>query len=379
MILENKRHLCLMALAWLFGIILYCRKEDVWPALLAILGAVILYGLLTGTGRKEAVVMACLATAAVCTAFGVCRYQDISYTRIQESYGFGADAEITGTVYQKQFRSDGCLYYLKTDVKKVLVYYDSDGIPIGSSVTVCGEAEAFPHAANDGNFDLAGYYRSQNISFRVFADNMVTQSEADWNLKECLFQVQKRISSVFAEELNARDAGVLATLVAGNRGLMDTEIKEMYQDAGISHILAISGLHISILGMGIFRFLRRIRCPYPLAAGVGSAVIVCFVLMSGMGVSARRALIMYLVLMGAEVMGKAYDPLNALALAALLILIFQPMALYQSGFQFSFLAMAAITLSGTVFRRRDEKKGQKKQDALRRAGRRAKKKTDTRD
>ncbi|MCD8150122.1 MAG: DNA internalization-related competence protein ComEC/Rec2 [Clostridiales bacterium] len=231
-----------------------------------------------------------------------------------------------------------------------------------------GEAEAFPHAANDGNFDLADYYRSQNISFRVFADDIVTQNETKWNLKECLFQVQKRISSVFAEELNARDAGVLATLVAGNKGLMDTEIKEMYQDAGISHILAISGLHISILGMGIFRFLRRIRCPYPLAAGVGSAVIVCFVLMSGMGVSARRALIMYLVLMGAEVMGKAYDPLNALALAALLTLIFQPLALYQSGFQFSFLAMAAITLSGAVFRRREEKKEQKKQDDLRRAG-----------
>ncbi|MCD8150123.1 MAG: hypothetical protein LUE92_11320 [Clostridiales bacterium] len=118
MILENKRHLCLLALAWLFGIILYCRKEDVWLALLAILGAVILYGLLTGTSRKEAVVMACLAAAAACTAFCFCFRQDVSYTRIQESFCFGADAEITGTVYQKQFRSDGCLYYLKTDVKK---------------------------------------------------------------------------------------------------------------------------------------------------------------------------------------------------------------------------------------------------------------------
>lgn len=368
MILENKRHLCLLALAFLFGIILYCRKEDVWPALLAILSAVILFGLLTGTGKKEAAVMACLTAAAACTAFCSCRYQDIAYTRIQESFDFGEGAEITGTVYQKQFRTDGCLYYLKTDVKKVLVYYDSDEIPVGSLVTVCGEAEAFPHAANDGNFDLADYYRSQNISFRVFADNIVSLNEPGWNLRECLFQVQKRISSVFSEELNARDAGVLATLVSGNKGLMDAEIKEMYQDAGISHILAISGLHISILGMGIFRFLRRIRCPYLLSAGVGSAVIVCFVLMSGMGVSTRRALIMYLVLMGAEVMGKAYDSLNALALAALLILAFQPLALYQSGFQFSFLAMAAIIFSGMVFQRREKKEEQRRNAASRRTG-----------
>ncbi|MCD8365753.1 MAG: ComEC/Rec2 family competence protein [Clostridiales bacterium] len=359
MILENKRHLCLITLAFLFGIILYCRKEDVWPALLVVLGAGILYGLLTGKNRREAAVLAGLTVAAACTAFFLCRYQDVSYTRIQECCDFGDDVKITGTVYQKEVKSESYLYYLKTEYKKVLVYYDSDEIPIGSFVTVCGDADFFSHAVNDGNFDLADYYRYQNISFRVFADSMVSRSEKGRSLKECLYQMQKRISAVFSSELNERDAGVLATLVAGNKGLMDAEVKEMYQDAGISHILAISGLHISILGMGIFRFLRRIRCPYPVSAGLGSAVMVCFVMMSGMGVSARRALIMYLVLMGAEVMGKAYDALNALALAALLLLIFQPMALYQSGFQFSFLAMAAIILSGAVFRRREERSAKK--------------------
>ncbi len=346
MILENKRHLCLLTLAFLLGIILYCRKEDVWPALLVSLGAMILYALLTGKNRREDAIMAGLAVAAACTAFFLCQHQDISYYRALECCESGADVEVAGRVYQKEVKSESYLYYLKTEYKKVLVYYDSDEISIGSYVTVTGEAETFSHASNDGNFDLADYYRYQNISFHVFADNIVSQNEAGWNLKECLYQAQKKITAVFTAELNAGDAGVLSTLVAGNKGLMDAEIKAMYQDAGISHILAISGLHISILGMGVFRFLRRIRCPYPLAAGAGSVIIICFVLMSGMGVSARRALIMYLVLMGAEVMGRAYDPMNALALAALLILIFQPMALYQSGFQFSFLAMAAITLSG---------------------------------
>ena len=52
-------------------------------------------------------------------------------------------------------------------------------------------------------------------------------------------------------------------MALGNQAMMEDEIEELYQGAGISHILAISGLHISILGYGLFRFLRKFCCPYP--------------------------------------------------------------------------------------------------------------------
>lgn len=348
MILENKRLVCLPVLSFLFGIILYVRKEDVWWALLIVLGMSLAFLLLTGRNRTEVIIAALLSAVTACTAFFLCRYQDLSYLQVQKEITYGADTEICGTIYQKECKSDSYLYYLRTEYKKVLIYYETDEIPIGSSVMVCGEAEAFSHAVNDGNFDLADYYQYKNISFRIFPDTISIQNEPEFSFRECLYQVQKRISAVFDAELNEYDAGVLSTLVTGNKGLLDQEVKDLYQDAGISHILAISGMHISILGMGIFRFLRKLRWPYPAAAGVGSMAVLCFVIMSGMGVSARRALIMYLILMGAEVLGRAYDMLNALALAALVILAANPMELYQSGFEFSFLAMAAIVLSERV-------------------------------
>ncbi|MCD8045280.1 MAG: DNA internalization-related competence protein ComEC/Rec2 [Clostridiales bacterium] len=361
MTLENRRHLCLFALTFLFGIILYCRKEDVWPALLAVLGASVFRILKRGRRRRETVTAGLLAAGFGVTAFLLCMGQDLNYERIQNAAEFGTRTELTGTVYKKEIKSNNYLYYLRTtSYKKVLVYSDSDEIPIGSYVTVYGDAEAFPSATNDGNFDSAEYYRCQDISFRVYADEITLQKSRRVCFREALYQFKKNLSAVFAGALNERDAGVLATLVAGNRGMMDQEVKELYQSAGISHILAISGLHISILGMGVFRFLRRLRCPYPAAAGVGSAVVICFVVMSGMGVASCRALIMYLLIMGAEVLGRAYDAANALALAALLLLICNPMSLYQSGFQFSFLAMAAIVLSSAVTQKRQERMAERR-------------------
>ncbi|MCC8029811.1 MAG: ComEC/Rec2 family competence protein [Lachnospiraceae bacterium] len=356
LILENKRHVCLLALSVIFGTVLYNRSEDVWLPVLLTLGAVILTALLTGKKRRERMVMAGICTILILTAFFRCRYLDLSYLQVQSSAAAGAGKELTGVIYKKEIKSNSYLYYLKTEYKTVLVYADSDEIPVGTAVTAKGETELFSHASNEGAFDLADYYRYRGISFRMFAESVTPAEEPERSLREFLYQLQKKISGVFSSELNARDAGVLSALVTGNRGLMDQEVQELYRDAGISHILAISGLHISILGLGVFRFLRKIRCSYPVSAAAGSAIVVCFVIMSGMGTSSGRALIMYLILMGAEVLGRAYDPLNALAIAALLLLLRNPMNLYQSGFQFSFLAMGAIVLSSQVLTKyRDER------------------------
>ncbi len=361
MILKQKRHLCLFAAAWIFGTVLYCRREDVWLPILILLGAALAYGTASGQRRMERITAAGLTTAFILAAFLVCGLHDRSDSLIKEMLETGTGTELSGTVIKKEIRSDQFLYYLKTPYKKVIVYCDTDEIPIGSEVTVQGKWKAFSPATNEGSFDYSEYYRDQNISFRIFADGITAQSELSFSFREGLYRLQKRISYVFAGALNAGEAGVMSALVVGNRGLMDPDVRQMYQDAGISHILAISGLHISILGFGFYRFLRKIRIPCHVCEAVGCGVILCFVLMSGMGVSALRALVMYLVMMGAHASGRTYDPMNALALAALVLLIPNPMNLYRSGFQFSFLAMAAIVLFNAV----SEKRARERKDAQR--------------
>ncbi len=344
MLLQQKRHLCLFAAAWIFGTILYCRKEDVWLPILFLLGAVLLGGIAGGGKQRERAVVTGIVLALILAAFLVCGQRDRSDGRIQEMLEISPGTELSGTVVQKEIKSDRCLYYLRTPYKKVIVYFDTDAVSIGSKVTVRGKWQSFSHASNEGSFDYAEYEREQGISFRIFADDLIVESEPAIRFREGLYRLQKRISTVFADSLSADEAGILSTLTVGNRALLDPDVEQMYQDAGISHILAISGLHISILGFGLYRFLRKIRVPCHVCEALGCGIILCFVIMSGMSVSAVRALVMYLTLMGACATGRTYDPLNALSLAALVLLIPNPLNLYRSGFQFSFLAMGAIVL-----------------------------------
>ncbi len=387
MLLEQKRHVCLLAAAWVFGIVLYCRRENVWPAILILLGAFLLVGIAdlgrqgvqrsadggirarlrraacgmpggqkAAAGRKrcERTIMACLVAALILTAFLLCVGRDHSDARIQQMLATDAGRELTGTVLSKEFKSERYLYTLRTPYKKVIAYYETDEISIGSEVTVYGSWKAFSPATNEGSFDSADYYREQNISFRIYADEIDVLRVPRASFREGLYRLQQRISRVFSESLNAGEAGVLSALTVGNKGLMDPEVKEMYQEAGISHILAISGLHISVLGFGVFRFLRKIRLPCHLCEALGCGIVFVFVIMSGGSVSAIRALVMYLLLMGAHASGHTYDPVNALALAALVLLVPNPMNLYRSAFQFSFLAMVAITLFREMSRRAAE-------------------------
>lgn len=366
MILENKRHLCLCAAAFVLGIILSGRPGKIWIFLCILLSAALICAVNTCKNKRKAVAVGCILAAIALVSFILCSRQEHQYQKIIGQLGSGTQVQVRGIVCQKEEKTNSYLYYLKHTFftiddqtyygGRILLYDDSDYIPIGSAICAEGRAQRFERASNEGSFDPAEYYRLQNITFQVYADRTDLTSKPHVLWREQLYRFQSRVSCVFAQELNERDAGILCTLVLGNRSRLDAEIRQMYQGAGISHILAISGLHISILGFGIYRFLRKIRCSY-LGAAVISSIVVCgFAMMSGFGVSARRAFVMYLFMMGAQVFGRTYDAANALAAAALVILIQNPLALFQSGFLFSFTALFSITVSMPFFQKPPEER-----------------------
>ena len=85
--------------------------------------------------------------------------------------------------------------------------------------------------------------------------------------------------------MGAETAGVLSTMVLGDRQLLEPEIKSLYQKTGISHILAISGLHVSIIGMGFYKMLPKQRVPLLLRSTLSAVAILVFAVLSGAGVS----------------------------------------------------------------------------------------------
>ncbi|MDE6640729.1 MAG: DNA internalization-related competence protein ComEC/Rec2 [Acetatifactor sp.] len=215
-------------------------------------------------------------------------------------------------------------------------------ISLGSRVTVSGIFAPFSGAANPGEFDTAAYYRSLGAGGRLRKVSVLRQSEECWKVRETLYQaklyLKERLYRVFPE----REATVMCALLLGEKGDTDSDLKELYKRNGILHILSISSLHITIIGMSLYRLLRRTGLPIVTSAGAGAVVLVLYGMMTGFSVSACRAIGMYLIRMFGEICGRTYDMLTALGILAAAMTLANPHYLQNAGFLLSFSAVLGI-------------------------------------
>ncbi|MDE6213669.1 MAG: ComEC/Rec2 family competence protein, partial [Lachnospiraceae bacterium] len=233
-------------------------------------------------------------------------------------------------------------------IEGVLCYLDGEEPAMGSVVLMEGKFYAFSHATNPGEFDAADYYRIMGQQGRLMKAKCLAQSMEFSVFRERLYQCRTYLSLLLRVCCPEREADIMAAMLLGEKGALDEEIKSLYQQNGIIHILAISGLHLSLLGMGIYGIGRRLRIPNVVNIILSIALLYCYGSMVGMGVSIIRALIMFGLKLSASLFKRTYDMLTAMMTAALLILVQQPLYLTHSGFLFSFGAICAIGLLPAV-------------------------------
>ena len=114
-------------------------------------------------------------------------------------------------------------------------------------------------------------------------------------------------------------------------------------------MLAISGLHLSVIGIGLYKLFRRMTGSF-LAGGIaGMSFLLLYILMIGMSVSVLRAFIMFLFRVGADMTGRHYDSPTALSVAAVITITSNPLYLYDVGFWLSYGAIIAIILIFPMF------------------------------
>lgn len=268
----------------------------------------------------------------------------------------GCEVTVTGEVFKKesvrQPNGQILVLYLKDlsgkepPGEKVICYLRSgqDEPRMGSRVTLTGKLKTFERATNPGQFDTYSFYQISGISYRLNQAIILEQSiEYDY-CKESLYRFRRFLAGIFAENLPEKESALMQTMLLGEKGELDSEWKAIYQRNGIAHILAISGLHVSMLGMGLFRLLRKCGVPMKLAAVLAAFALLLYGTMTGFSVSAVRAIVMFSIHMLSIVAERTYDLLTALAVAAVLLLLEQPMYFYHSGFIFSFGCVLGITL-----------------------------------
>lgn len=228
----------------------------------------------------------------------------------------------------------------------LMCYLDDDAgsLKIGSRVLISGRFEAYQVATNPGEFNSRLYHYTQGIHGQIknatihSAGNSYNPvADTGYRLRLCL---ENKLMNIYP----AKEAGILMTMLLGNKQELDSEIKTLYRDAGILHILSVSGLHISVLGYGLYRLLRRVGVPMRISAMVSVVWMWFYGSMIGMGVSSFRAIVMFSISMLAQWWGRTYDLLTALAVAAALLIGGEPLYLYHSGFWLSFSCVLAISL-----------------------------------
>lgn len=263
----------------------------------------------------------------------------------------GQPIRLAGKINKVEEKTN-CFYYYLTDCSveqsnhlmpcnDALAYVSSDDYSVGQILILQGTISLFDEAANEGQFDSRAFYRSQKIDFGVWVDAVEWVEGAPDRFRAGLSFVRTELGIPLSRYAN--DDGVLSAMLLGDKTSLDSEIRSLYQKSGIAHVLAISGLHISLLGMSLYRFLRQ-RCglSYLWAGIVVMAFLAAYTLMTGNAVSARRAAGMLIIYIVADLLGRAYDMLSALGLIVILLLWENPFLVTNSGFQFSVAAVIGI-------------------------------------
>lgn len=231
------------------------------------------------------------------------------------------------------------------NIEGVICYLEGGQEPrMGSCVRLQGKLHAFDRASNPGEFDVGQYYQILGIQAKVQNAVLLEESEACDAFREGLYRVRTCLSALLDACFGEKDASIMKAVLLGEKSGLDEETKQLYQLNGIIHVLSISGLHISIIGMGFYKLLKKIRCPLIANVILSIALMYCYGIMTGMGISAFRAVVMFCFHAAAGIFGRTYDMLTAAAVAAMLALVRQPLYLCHSGFLFSFGAILAIGL-----------------------------------
>jgi competence protein ComEC len=211
-----------------------------------------------------------------------------------------------------------------------------------------------PHA-----FDFKQYWHLQNIHYQGFInfDDITVKAQGEGNpIMSLALRCQNHFVQLLKNAFGAGDEwAVGSALLLGNKEAISDEIRNAYIETGAMHILAISGMHILL----IFQMLDKILSLYKsgnrqwrwLKTGILVTVTILFSLLVGLGASVLRAAVMASFMSISKAMWRRVNILNVLAASAMVLLLYNPLWLFDVGFQLSYVAVAGIVYFAPFFQK----------------------------
>jgi competence protein ComEC len=205
-----------------------------------------------------------------------------------------------------------------------------------------GEPSSF---GNEGGFDVRRYFERQRLDLTASVKSALLvdrdkPARTAW-VSRLRIGATRRLEAALGDP--SRDTlGVVVALITGDRELLRPGLEDLYRKAGIFHVMAISGAQVAMVILVFYFLLRRLGASEVATLWTLLLVVPLYAAFCGSGPPVVRAALAASVVLGARLFSLDRPDVNALAVAALLLLLWEPLWLEDPGFQLSFAAMAAI-------------------------------------
>lgn len=269
-------------------------------------------------------------------------------------------------------KQDKCVFNIETDSIKLLAkavhckinllvkvsdtqknisgFYDE--LEIGNILKIKGTIVQPRNQRNPGEFDYENYLSKIGTAGLLYAykisDVGIIKRDKSF-LSNTIFQFRKQIDKEILKLHNLSTAALLRGLILADKSLIEKQLKNDYMNAGVVHVLAVSGQNVAFVIIIFVVLFRRFNIYVRFALTVIG--IFTFLIMTNAPASVTRATIMAVALILAPITGRSYNNINALALAAFIILLFDPSQLFDPGFLLSFSAVLSILILYPVIKK----------------------------
>lgn len=242
-------------------------------------------------------------------------------------------------------REKGAACILKKDNMegKILLYYSGDEeVYPGDRIQVWGTIKVQEEATNPGQFSSKKYYFSKGIYYISFSNQIQILDYSSNSLSIGLVQTRQFIKKQIHKQYKKEAASLVQGMILGDKSEISEEQKDDFRGSGLIHLLAVSGLHISLVGRSLYRILRRAGIGFCFSSFAGIMAAGYYCMLTGLSVSSIRAFLMLGVYFLSQILGKSYDILSAASFAGVVILAGRPFYIWDSGFLLSFTAVFVI-------------------------------------
>lgn len=260
-------------------------------------------------------------------------YVTLSGTVISKEVGTFNESFILKGV--RLYKEDGTIS-LKSKVK--VLSHKSTNLMEGNKVRLKGKAKPSAKAYNPSDMDYKAYLQSQGIVCEVELKAIEETSYTSNWIGHIRRGLKEQIDKVFLKQ----DKGLVRAFILGDAKTIQEDTKNVYRTLGISHILALSGLHLSLVSGILWYILGRLGLGYRLRNSLSLMGIWFYACITSTSVSILRACIMLSVTLGVRTLWEEEDFFTTCSIAALIILGINPFCLYQVGFQLSFISIIGI-------------------------------------